>query len=140
MTPAPAPLRFTVPGIPVPKERPRVTRNRKTGRTRIYTPRATHNYEETVGHHALRAKGLAGWPKPERGHAYRVSLRIFFDASNEPDLDNVTKSVLDGMNRLIYHDDREVTDMVLAKRPVSAFRDQRVEVVVERLSAEGEGR
>ena len=32
------------------------------------------------------------------------------------DLDNLSKSVLDGMNQVVYHDDRQITRLHLSKQ------------------------
>lgn len=88
-------IKFTVAGRPVPKGRPRF------GRGRVYTPAITRAWEEQVG-----------WAYKQVGgpcHAGQVEVTLFFRASTWPgDLDNLQKSVLDGLQGLAWADDRQV--------------------------------
>jgi Holliday junction resolvase RusA-like endonuclease len=86
-------LAFTVPGSPVPKERPRVVR----GRT--FTPKRTATYETLVGLHAMQATARfkkatgAAWNRSAR---YAVTLIVFCQDRRSRDLDNLAKSICDG--------------------------------------------
>lgn len=93
-------IAFTVPGPPVAKQRPRVTLKR--GRVMTYTPKATAEYERNV---AWTAK--AAGAKPIEGPV-AVTLRFF---GGRGDVDNRTKSVLDGMNAICYADDEQVKEL-----------------------------
>ena len=51
------------------------------------------------------------------------------------DLDNVAKSILDGMNKICYKDDEQVALLLVLKEKVDEERDERAEVEVMPLSA-----
>jgi crossover junction endodeoxyribonuclease RusA len=96
----------------VAKERPR-----KGAKGNFYTPARTKFFQELVGW-KIRA---AGFKQPSAA-AFGVSLTVSLKpAANHPeqvigayakeslvDFDNVLKSVLDGMNGIVYNDDRQV--------------------------------
>jgi len=111
---------FTVPGRPVPKQRPRKGKNGN-----IYTPKKSRHYEKTVG----RA-GRQVFKNPYDGP---VSLQVKVYLS-EPggDLDNYIKSIQDGLNGIAWRDDRQVTRLK-ASVTVRPGVDERVEVVIQRL-------
>ena len=91
-------LEFTVPGNPVPKARPRVLRSGIT-----YTPKTTKVYEARIAWTAKAAwdgqimtqNGLGLW------------VRFGLEAMR-PDLDNLVKAVLDGLEGVIYRNDRQI--------------------------------
>lgn len=119
---------FFVPGQPVGKQRARVVSGH------AYTPQKTRNFENQIRYYALMAYGrvneqlqpYAGdvrisieamykipksWPKWKRSLAATNDLR----PTTKPDIDNIVKSVLDGMNtdvkrgkNGIYLDDKQV--------------------------------
>ena len=92
---------FVVSGPPVPKERPRLARN---GRT--YTPLRTLRYERSVRDAARAAMvGLVRW---STGQRYSVAIEVRVSDARRRDLDNVAKSVLDGLNGLAWIDDCQV--------------------------------
>jgi Holliday junction resolvase RusA-like endonuclease len=124
-------LEFVVPGEPVAKGRPRVTA--RGGRARAYTPARTRAYEALVADCArLAAETAGGW---EVGR--RVPLRVTVEAIHarpgrlfrvsddagrtprvaRPDVDNVAKAILDGLDQSgIWGDDAQVVDLVATKR------------------------
>lgn len=118
---------FTIPGRPVPKERPRMGRGR-----RVFTPARTKEYEHFVGNSCRAA--LAAWNLGGRdwqtGATYKVEVTCYFKRGNTPDCDNLAKSILDGMNGIAYDDDRQVTWVSVMK----CTGDERAEVTVIRLS------
>jgi len=86
-------IRFTVHGQPQAKKRPRFN-----GR-RAYTPKATRDYEELV----QQAASLAiAEPFTEPVFVY---LSIYRKYRYRVDIDNITKAVMDGMNKVAYSDD-----------------------------------
>tara|TARA_R110000796_G_scaffold6882_1_gene24035 strand:- start:163 stop:600 length:438 start_codon:yes stop_codon:yes gene_type:complete len=120
-------IEFTVMGEPKGKGRPRFS---KVGR--VYTPRATAEYEATVRQAAWVAMAQAketptekdvyvellanhgvpaSWPKKKQALAYAGAMR-----PKRPDLDNVVKAVLDGANNVIYRDDAQVHSIRAMKR------------------------
>ena len=125
---------FTVPGDPVPKERPRQGRTR-TGDRVFYTPKATKGYESLVqqcGALAMRGRKLfegpvevklfiglsvpRSWPKQKREAALREQIL----PTAKPDVDNVEKAVCDGLNGIAWKDDAQITDVIKCKRYTQA--------------------
>lgn len=89
---------FTVPGRPVPKARPRVAVEGRSAR--VYTPRKTRDYEETVGWCA-RPHCREPLLTP-----VQLVLRAFLERRGQvPDLLNITKAIEDGLNTIAYRDD-----------------------------------
>lgn len=116
-------MKFTVPGEPVGKARPRM--NRKTGN--VYTPKASSDYEDTVAWCA-RAQ-------PERfGKGVPLKLTVDFFCTPKKrqhtiDGDNLLKALLDGINKSGVIDD----DVDFVSLHVYRWEDNdpRAEVVLE---------
>ena len=97
-------LEFEIPLSPVAKQRARIKRNGFS-----YTPAKTKNFEESVKHYGInhRPKELIEFPikltcefyisKPKKP---KFNLPI-----TRPDLDNYLKSIMDGLNNIIWKDD-----------------------------------
>jgi len=90
-------LRFSVPGRPVPKARMTA---RSVGQRRA---RRTLDYQARVRSRAFAACHQAGW-RPGDG-PYAVELRFHIADARRRDLDNLTKSVLDGLQPQPLPDD-----------------------------------
>ena len=123
-------LTFTVYGKPVAKGRPRMT---KSGH--VYTPQTTREYEERIRNAAMSEMGrskILPWTDKQ---PLKVVIDAFFklpksatkkdrvDVLNhikfptvKADVDNIAKSILDGMNGHVYGDDAQVVDLVITKR------------------------
>ena len=120
---------FTVDGKPVGKGRPKFTS--KGGFTRAYTPKSTSDYETKVAE-AYRAK--YGNSMADTDTSLCVSIRAVFPIPQsmrkaerekaiqdeikplkKPDLDNIVKIVLDGLNGVAYEDDVCVTTVLASK-------------------------
>lgn len=109
-----------IPGNPVGKERQRHNQNNPHQRPR--TPEKTRNYERMVGF---------GW-KAARGPMYEgpveISITVFLKVpksyakktkeamlrgdilpTRTPDISNVLKSAEDGLNKIAYNDDSQIT-------------------------------
>tara|TARA_R110002020_G_scaffold150501_4_gene327310 strand:+ start:486 stop:1010 length:525 start_codon:yes stop_codon:yes gene_type:complete len=111
-------FRFTVPGTPHAKQRPRLGRGGHT-----FTPKPTKRYEESVAWHAramaktrvvaptgvpVRVDILAQYPRPQRLDKAPPGLLPKYN-SKYGDLDNHIKAILDGLNvSRIWHDDAQV--------------------------------
>lgn len=123
-------ITFTIPGPPVGKQRPRATR---TGR--MYTPAKTVKYESLV---ALAAQDAMQGAIPLSGPV-RVTINIYCEipaswshkkktaalngeikAIGRIDWDNAAKSVGDGMNGIVYQDDRQIVWALVTKQYAAA--------------------
>jgi crossover junction endodeoxyribonuclease RusA len=106
---------FKIPGKPIAKQRPRVTSKG------TYTPEKTREYEARVGLCALKA--LRELKKQKLLGNVRVIIELgekettvrVFEAAMDPktktrgDLDNYAKSILDGMQGVLFDDDKQVS-------------------------------
>jgi len=105
---------FQVDGDPVAMGRPRFTRS-----GRVYTPKKT---EEAVNHIASVAGEMI--PYRECGDMFDVSIQFYHKRPKrfrkgpavrkptKPDIDNLIKTVLDGLNRSgIWKDDNQVVSI-----------------------------
>ena len=122
-------ISFTVNGPAVPKQRPRM------GGRRAYTPKKTKDYECKVrqafsdayhGDIPVYAENTPvravieviqvvpqSWSKKKREAALVGKLA---PTSRNGDLDNIAKSILDALNECVYHDDAQVTTLLISKR------------------------
>lgn len=113
---------IVIPGEPVPKGRPRMTR---TGHT--YTPARTRQYEKVIadawrtqsGEHltgAIRAEILAYFKIPtSQKKAVQKNMEAgLIRPTKRPDLDNIIKT-LDALNGLAYDDDAQIVDIKAVK-------------------------
>lgn len=105
-------VRIRIPGRPVPKERPR---RGKGGRW--YTPRRTAQYEQLIGHMARALTAGRDWPTDG---SYQVDVTVRHSSKRPPDLDNILKTVLDGLQGVLYEDDRQVARVTCARKPGSS--------------------
>jgi Holliday junction resolvase RusA-like endonuclease len=127
-------ISFEVVGDPVPKARARTVR--KGGRTWSFTPKKVAEWERLV-----RTEAEKHFTEPFTGP---VALTIGFYikrpknrrkenyVETTPDLDNLEKAVLDGLNGVAYDDDRLVVVKSAAKLYVRVG-EPRVDVVVTSL-------
>ena len=95
---------FTVPGRPRGKERPRMGRNGK-----FYTPRTTREYEESVAWFAKAA--YKGEPTKD---PVRLDMTIR-SSKSRADTSNILKAIEDGMNGIIYVDDRQIKEIHISR-------------------------
>ena len=121
-------LPFVIPGPPIGKGRPRFST--QGGKPRSYTPAVTREYEALIA--ARAAEAMAGreplqtpltvyisasmsiplsWSKAKRQAALEGDI---YPA--RPDVDNIAKTVLDGMNKVVYEDDAQVTFLKVTKK------------------------
>jgi len=114
---------ITVPGKPVGKERPRM------GKHGVYTPTKTKKFERLVYVSALERRPW-GWSREGR---FDIEVSCYFPDLHRRDVDNVLKSVMDGMKGVIYDDDAQVS---VAKVKGMLDRERpRTEIIVRRLVA-----
>lgn len=135
-----AKILFIVPGTPVPKGRPRFTRQ---GRT--YTPAKTKSYEEQIA--ILGKEAMDGLEPLKTPVAVCVTVFFAIPASysknrreaclsglekhtKRPDLDNIVKTITDGMNGVVYEDDSQIVRIVAKK---DYCHEAMVEVMVQEM-------
>lgn len=123
-------VKFSVPGAPQGKARPRVVRA-KSGISLTYTPDKTVAYEELV---RIRYKAAAqGFRFPDDAQVVvQITARFPIPASKskkvraamrsgqikpakKPDCDNIVKIVCDALNGMAYKDDAQVVLAQVAK-------------------------
>jgi Holliday junction resolvase RusA-like endonuclease len=121
-------VQFTVDANPVPKGRPKFSKI--GGFVRTYTPKKTSDYETIVRETAQQAMGPTDvletpvavylyirLPIPKSYPKKRVAacLSGLERPTKKPDIDNIVKAILDGMNGIVYLDDKQVVDLNLTK-------------------------
>ena len=112
-----------IAGAPYAKKRPRFSR--KSGRA--YDPAENASFERTVG-----VMARAEIAEPLKGPV-RVAMAAYFEPppswskkkrlehiarphTQKPDIDNLQKAVLDGLNRIAFADDAQVAEIFVEKR------------------------
>lgn len=108
-------VQFTVYGQPQGKARPRFT---KSGH--VYTPKATKDYESSIKQsYIAAAKGYTCGDD-----ALSISIMACMQrsksnkrkhATTKPDIDNIVKAVLDGLNGVAFKDDKQVVSVNATK-------------------------
>ena len=114
-------MKFVVEGKPVGKGRPRLA---KYG---VYTPTKTINYEYLVKFSYLQitnekiidgAIKIEIWAyfEPNKSDSQKKQKELIGKPYNKkPDIDNIAKSILDGLNGIAYKDDNQITELILHK-------------------------
>lgn len=104
---------FRVEGRPVPKARPRVARGH------AYTPQRTKDYEEIVrmAYKHIGGTKLEGAVFMKIMAVYKAPKKslLYHDRTKKPDLDNIAKSIMDGLNGIAYEDDAQVSFLQIEK-------------------------
>lgn len=133
---------FTIKGEPKGKGRPRFTRN-----GHVYTPQETSRYEQLVGlSYRNSAKGykftspvrvtVKAFCKPPKGKSKKVTEDMLDGRilpTKKPDVDNVVKIILDGLNKVAWDDDTQVVDLMAVKR---YSEEPMVAVIIEEIDAQ----
>lgn len=115
---------FEVAGKPVAKARPRM------GTWGVYTPAKTTNWERHIKIAARKGMGnkptlltpvglVVDFHMPiPKSYAKSRSLAAqqnMIYPTKRPDLDNLVKSILDGMNKIVFNDDAQVVKLTCSK-------------------------
>lgn len=128
-------LKFEIIGKPMGKERPRVIKGI------AYTPNKTKSYETFVRYtfinefpnftpmeNAVKAKITAYFEVPKSySKKKKKECLTNLDYIHKPDVDNISKIILDALNGLAYHDDNQVSCLLVFKN----YTDGQEKVVVE---------
>jgi Holliday junction resolvase RusA-like endonuclease len=117
-------IMFTIYGHPVAKGRPRFSTRGKF--PVAYTPEKTKTYESEVGMMAKAAMGASKvldgaleafiyvtFPVPTSYSKKRTEacLNDTEKHTKRPDLDNVIKAVIDGMDKIVFNNDSQITSI-----------------------------
>jgi Holliday junction resolvase RusA-like endonuclease len=122
-------IKFTVPGSPFGKQRPKFSRAGAYVKT--YTPKETTSYENLVKlMYSQAAKGkmfpddamldvriIAYYEIPKSASKKKRALMLEHKIrpTKKPDWDNIGKIVCDSLNLVAYHDDSAVVDAQVRK-------------------------
>lgn len=122
-------MRFSIPGEPTGKGRPRVVRNGAF--TRTYTPRETATYENLVrleyqrqcgasrfsddAQLKMTVKAFYGLAASDSKRKRQAKLNDTIRPTKKPDCDNVGKIIADSCNGLAYRDDSQIVTMTIEK-------------------------
>ena len=117
---------ITIPITPVPKARPRFTRYGHT-----YTPKKTADYEKAIAEYwrqatngfmydkeqALIVNLVFGLPIPKSTSKSKTELMAngTIRPLKKPDVDNLAKAVMDGLNGVAWVDDSQVVRVSIYK-------------------------
>lgn len=137
-------IRFSVPGQPFGKQRPRVVNRGKF--SKAYTPKETISYENLVkicyqeaakgkkfkDEDMLDVRIIAYYdiPKSTSKKMRRLMLEHKVRPTKKPDWDNIGKIICDSLNLIAYHDDSSVVDSQVRK---FYSENPRVDVVIRRI-------
>ena len=111
-------IKFKILGKPRGKQRPRMCV--RFGKQITYTPKQTSEYEKLVKASYMAVSKMFF----KKGVPLEVSILAFFSgkysdsgwATKKPDSDNIIKIVLDGLNKVAYHDDAQICKIHFEKR------------------------
>ena len=115
---------FTIPGKPFAKQRHKTAV--RGGRAVAYTPKETVSFERTVGQIAaphfpaplagpVRVSIYATFQPAASWSKKKVAAHLARPHTQKPDCDNCAKAILDGLNRIAWADDGQVTDLHVRK-------------------------
>lgn len=121
-------VQFVVPGEPQGKGRARI--GTVAGRIRMFTPAKTVSYEGLIAlaaQEAMQGRPLFEGPMMLQVTAY-FPIRNSWSKKKQaaarensiipdclPDSDNIVKAVCDGMNKVVWKDDRQVAELHMRK-------------------------
>lgn len=114
-------VRFTVPGVPGVKARAR------GGRNGFYTPKGTVAAEEKIAWCFRQAKPER---TPDPRLAYGVEVTFHLPGLKRQDVDNMLKLLLDGLNKVAWPDDNQVTEIIARKEGGTPKDSVRTEVYI----------
>lgn len=115
---------FTIPGDPIAKARPRVTRGGHT-----YTPKRTADAEEVVRQIA-RSLNMEPFAVP-----VGMEVHFFCKTKRRTDGDNLLKMVQDACNEIVYTDDYLIEEWKVCLHRSPAGEEPRTEVLFYELEA-----
>ena len=132
---------FVIKGIPKVKQRP--VFSTRGGNVRIYTPKSTATFENLVKikaeeqfkHPLDGAISLAirfYLPRPQRLIWKRKPMPEIY-SDKRPDIDNLAKAVIDGLNGVAFKDDGQIADLHITKKFHAGDEEPKTIVMVEKV-------
>lgn len=137
-------IRFSIPGQPMGKQRPRVVHNGSL--SQAFTPKETVSYENLVRvmyREAARGKRFAdedmldvrviayySIPKSTSKKKRKMMLEHKIRPGKKPDWDNIGKIICDSLNTVAYRDDSSIVDAQVRK---FYSENPRVDVTIRRI-------
>jgi crossover junction endodeoxyribonuclease RusA len=119
-------IRFVVPGRPVPAVR--MTQRGK------FVKKSAGRYLAYKNQVAWAAKAAKMKHNAECFDGpVEVIATAYIYGNRSGDVDNLAKSWLDGMNGIIWLDDRQVTDLTIRKRKVANREEERAEIEIREI-------
>jgi len=134
-------VKFVVYGKPVPKARPQFSRMH--GKMRTFTPQTTVDFEKLVKEEAKKhfSAPLEGavsvylsffLPRPQH-LIWKTKPMPAIHCDKRPDIDNLAKSVIDGLTGIAFKDDGQISSLHLVKRYHAGDKEPRVEIEVTKV-------
>ena len=137
-------IRFSIPGQPMGKQRPRVVHNGSF--SKAFTPKETVSYENLVRvmyQEAAKGKRFADGdmldvrvvayysiPKSTSKKKRKMMLEHKIRPGKKPDWDNIGKIICDSLNTVAYRDDSSIVDAQVRK---FYSENPRVDVTIRRI-------
>jgi len=138
-------ISFTVSGAPVPQQRPRASVRKGSTKVRMYDPKKCVYAKSRVALMAKIAmrggKPMTGpvsativfyMPCPKSAHRKRTPAKREWHTS-VPDVDNLSKLILDGCNKIVFADDGQVAKLRAKKIRCAQGESARTEVTFTEL-------
>ncbi len=138
-------MKFTIPGTPFGKQRPRVVHNGNF--SKAYTPKETVSYENLVktsysdiargrkfqDDAMLDVRIIAYYPVPKSvsKKKRKEMLEHKIRPAKKPDWDNIGKIICDSLNQIAYRDDAQIVDSQVRK---FYSENPRVEVIIKEVA------
>ena len=116
-----------LPGDPFAKQRPRAARKGRF--ITIYTPKETKDYESKLsreyrkiygntklsGDLTVEVEGIFSIPSSVSKKKAVSMVNGEYPHTKKPDCDNMAKICLDALNGVAYHDDAQITNLIISK-------------------------
>ena len=138
-------MKFTIPGTPFGKQRPRVVHNGNF--SKAYTQKETVSYENLVktsysdiargrkfqDDAMLDVRIIAYYPVPKSvsKKKRKEMLEHKIRPTKKPDWDNIGKIICDSLNQIAYRDDAQIVDSQVRK---FYSENPRVEVIIKEVA------
>jgi len=132
---------FVIKGIPKVKQRP--VFSTRGGNVRIYTPKSTSIFENLVkmkaeeqfkhpldGSISLAIRFYL--PRPQRLIWKRKPMPEIY-SDKRPDIDNLAKAVIDGLNGVAFKDDGQIADLHITKKFHAGDEEPKTIVIVDKV-------